>query len=208
VTAPVGPTGLVQRCHGDEPAVSNRVGVTWAAMRTTLVAGQDKLALAQMAVTASYELHLGKRDTLVFGAGGVVDGSLRYADHIYGLGPGGTASVGYSHLFVEPKGFVPFVMASASLSATGAATDVSSYWAFDGRVGVAVGWVLLQRLSPYVTARAFGGPVVWHGLNATDAYHVQVGGGLVLGLPFGFDVSAECIPLGEQSVSASLGYAF
>jgi hypothetical protein len=99
-------------------------------------------------------------------------------------------------------------MVSGSLSMTAAAADLSPYWAFDIRAAGAVGWVLFQRFSPYVTTRVFGGPVMWRGLFGGDAYHFQVGAGFVLGLPKGFDLSAECVPLGEQAVSASIGYAF
>jgi hypothetical protein len=142
------------------------------------------------------------------GAGGVIAGTLQLSDRVYPLGPGGTASAGVSYLLVEPKRFVPFVMLSGSLSGTSTATPLGPYWALDVRAAVAAGWVLFQRVSPYVVARAFGGPVMWRGLTGGDAYHVQLGGGLVLGLPFGFDLSAECVPLGEQALSASVGYAF
>jgi hypothetical protein len=198
----------VQRCHGDEPELTYRVGLNAAAVRTTIITDPERLGIQQLAVTASWDVHFDKRRTLQLGGGSVVAGTIQLSDRIYRMGPGGTISLGYSYLVVEPSGFVPFVMLSGSLSATAAAADLTPYFALDIRAAVAAGWVLFKRVSPYITARAFGGPVTWRGLTGGDATHVQLGAGLVVGLPFGFDLSAECVPLGEQAVSASIGYAF
>lgn len=188
--------------------MQKRIGLNAAAVRTTIVTDPERLGVEQVAVTASFDLHLDRRSTLQLGGGGVIAGTIHLSDRTYHLGPGGTASLGYSYLAVEPKGAVPFVMVSGSLSMTAAAADLSTYWAADIRAAGTIGWVLFQRFSPYVTTRLFGGPVVWRGLVGGDAYHFQLGAGFVLGLPKGFDLSAECVPLGEQTVSASIGYSF
>ncbi len=177
-------------------------------MRTTILTDPEKLGLEQLAVTANVDFHFGRRHTLTLGAGSVITGTISLSDRVYHLGPGGTTSLGYSYLAVLPKGAIPFVMVSGSLSATISAADLGTYYAFDVRAAGTVGWVLWKRFSPYVTVRAFGGPVFWRELTGGDAYHFQIGAGFVLGLPKGFDLSAECVPLGEQSVSASIGYAF
>jgi hypothetical protein len=181
VTAPVGPTGLVQRCHGDEPELSYRVGLNAAAVQTTIITNPERLGVRQLAVTASFDVHFDKRRTLQLGGGSVIAGTIQLSDRIYRLGPGGTISLGYSYLVVEPSGFVPFVMVSGAVSATAAAADLTPYFALDLRAAVAAGWVLFKRVSPYVTARAFGGPVTWRGLTGGDATHVQLGAGLVGG---------------------------
>ncbi len=211
MTAPVGPTGLARRCtgkhvEGDElPKTRFSLGVAGA--QTTLLLS-TRVRVEQLAATAVLQLHLGKRGTLSFGGGALLGGTLFTDPGQYHLGPGGTASVGYSQLLVEPKGAVPFVQLSGSLAVTQAPTRVGPYTAIDARAGVAAGWLLWDRFSPYATLRLFGGPVFWNGATGGDAYHFQLGAGFVVGLPGGFDLVAECVPLGEQSLSAGLGFSF
>ncbi len=211
MTAPVGPTGLAQRCTGKEHAPEDlpkaRFGLAVAGVRTTLLLG-GRVGVEQLATTAQLQLHVGARGTLSFGGGALIGGTLFTDTAQYHLGPGGTASFGYSHLLLEPKGAVPFVQLSGSLAVTHAPTRVSTYTGVDVRAAVAAGWLLWSRFSPYATARVFGGPVTWFGQTGGDAYHFQVGVGFVLGLPGGFDLVAECVPLGEQSLSAGLGFSF
>lgn len=76
------------------------------------------------------------------------------------------------------------------------------------RVGLVAGYTVFDRLTPYAVARVFGGPVFWRGGVGTDAYHLQLGLGLVVGLPGGFDLAAEVVPLGEQRAVASVGVSF
>lgn len=78
-----------------------------------------------------------------------------------------------------------------------------SWWAFDARGGVTVGKTFAGHWVPYASARAFGGPVFWHhagdGVTGNDRYHVTLGAGLIVRVLRSFDVSAEAMPLGEQS---------
>jgi hypothetical protein len=80
--------------------------------------------------------------------------------------------------------------------------------AVDARAALVVGYTVFDRLTPYAVARAFGGPVFYAGLSGGDRYHYQVGAGLVVGLPGGFDLSAEVVPLGEQRLTAGVGFSF
>lgn len=213
MTAPVGPTGLAQRCtgkHADdaEPLPTHRFGLGAAGVQTVLLIGPDRLRMEQLAFTAQLQVHFGSKRTLSVGAGALLGGTLASDSAQYHLGPGGTASVGYSQLVVEPKGAVPFVMLSGSLAVTHAPTRIGTYFAADVRAGVAVGWLLFDRFTPYATTRVFGGPVFWRGQTGTDQFHFQLGAGFVLGLPGGFDVVVECVPLGEQALSAGVGFSF
>ncbi|MBK7860500.1 MAG: hypothetical protein IPJ65_18205 [Archangiaceae bacterium] len=167
------------------------------------------MATEKVAVSAGFEQHLGDRHTFVAGAGAVVAGSLEYPDRRhYELGTGATAWVGYGFLIVRPKGAVPFVSASATLSGAWAPTRLGDYVAVDLRAAATMGWVLYDRFSPYLAARAFGGPVFWASRVSGDAYHYQLGAGFVLGLTGGLDLTCEIVPFGEQSLSLGMGLSF
>ena len=117
-------------------------------------------------------------------------------------------------LRADPGSIAPIMSAVIMLSGAGSVAlstmraAETNYVGIDFRVGLAAGWTFFERLTPYAVVRAFGGPVFYGSELGTDAYHVQLGAGLVVGLPFGFDLSAEIVPLGEQRVTAGLGYSF
>ena len=181
------------------------MGATFGAARTTLLFSDGtKPLLEQLAVSASLEYRASARVTIVGAAGAVLVGHLGPA----ATSPGGVGSVGVSMLLVEQAGFIPFVQFSGSLAVAAMRVVDTNYVAIDFRAGVAAGWTFLERLTPYAVVRAFGGPVFYGPELGTDAYHVQLGAGLVVGLPWGLDLSAEVIPLGEQRVTAGLGFSF
>ena len=180
------------------------MGATFGAFRTLLLFSDQNRKLEQLAVSGALEYRVSEKMTLV-GAGGVlIMGTLGSVPTT----PGGVLSIGLSSLLLEQGTYSPFLQLSGSLAvSTMRALDVN-YVAIDFRAGLAAGWTFFDRLTPYAVFRAFGGPVFYGSALGTDAYHVQLGAGLVVGLPFGFDLSAEVIPLGEQRVTAGLGYTF
>jgi hypothetical protein len=190
------------------------VGGSYGAFRTTLRFGDELVALQQMAVSASLEWRATKTLSLQFAAGGIFNGRLAGDP----MGPGGVGSVAVSWLVLDQAKWWPFVQlsASASFSAVQALVPQGDanprpalYSALDVRGGVVAGYTLFERVTPYVVGRLFGGPVFYGtGPLGTDLYHYQVGLGVVVGLPKGFDLSAELIPLGEQRVTAAVGYSF
>lgn len=183
-----------------------RVGASAAAFRTTLLwSDGSRSSLEMLAATATVDRRLTSRWTLVVGGGPVLWGRLGEADGVFAVGAGAAASAAISSMVLEPRGAVPFVLLGGSVSVSQVATGAGPWSSLDARFSASAGWTLWQRFSPYVTARAFGGPVFWRGKVGTDAWHFQLGAGAVLGLPGGFDVSAEVIPLGEQRVSVGLG---
>jgi hypothetical protein len=97
----------------------------------------------------------------------------------------------------------------ASLSWTHPGSE--SLLAFDGRVGVAAGKTIAHVVTPYLLARAFGLPVLWRNQGASvvanDAYHYQLGGGLVVRVGR-FDLLVEGVPLGERALVGGAGWAF
>lgn len=185
------------------------MGSNAGAARTTLVFSDGSLVpLEQSALTASLEYRLSPRWTLTAAGGGILSGRLLAAEGPVPLGPGAVFSLGASWLALESEGLRPFVLLSGSLAFTRLAAAPEGYTAGDLRLSVTAGYTLFERFSPYVTARAFGGPVFWRGLQGTDLYHYQLGAGLAVGLPAGVDVLVEAVPLGEQRLTAGVGLSF
>lgn len=134
--------------------------------------------------------------------GAVVDGTLTEGMTAYALGPGYLGGVAASRPW--PIGSL-FLIGTASLSAS--RTDVEAedaVTAFDARVGAILGR-RFGPFSPYLLARAFGGPVMWGQNTGGDATHVQLGAGATLTLSrlsLLLDVSA----VGERSASLGVSY--
>lgn len=137
-------------------------------------------------------------------AGGVFGGTLGTEK----TGAGAVGSVAGSFLALEQGQYSPFLQLALSVAVSGLSAPQSAYVAVDARLAVVAGYTFLERITPYVVGRVFGGPVMYDGRTGSDLYHYQVGLGAVLGLPGGFDLSAEVVPVGEQRFTASLGYSF
>ncbi|AKT42738.1 hypothetical protein [Chondromyces crocatus] len=153
-----------------------------------------------------------------FGGGVSHGGRLLVEGVHHDFTPGWLATAGGSYRVVRGEGLRPFVLLTATLGASGARTQAlgvtttERYLAFDVRVGAVVGWTLYDTLSPYLAARAFGGPIFWRFQDrdrmGTDRYHYQLALGTSVLLPGGFNVSAEGIPLGERGLSVGVGVLF
>jgi hypothetical protein len=165
-----------------------------------------RVPVEQFATTAT----VGKFSTPRFGwsatAGGVIGGQIDGRDVSGGATFVGTVS--FLPLYEGPSR--PFVALTGSLGASyvralGDNAMSQSWWAFDARGGVAIGKTLADHWVPYLAARAFAGPVSWRiaGADVTgaDRYHVTAGAGLTVRLPRSLDLTAEGMPLGEQSVA-------
>jgi hypothetical protein len=83
---------------------------------------------------------------------------------------------------------------------------------FDARFSLTVGRTLWQRATPYLAARAFGGPIFFRrdgeATTGTDRYHYQAALGLLVALPAGLDLSAEWAPIGERRLMGGVGVSF
>jgi hypothetical protein len=186
------------------------VGLSAGAFRTTLVFSDDtRRPLRQTALSVSLEYRLSHRWTLSGSGGWMPRGETALEDGTsVRLNRGAVGSLGVSWLALEPEGAKPFVMLSGALAISRIHSAPSTWTSGDLRLGVSAGYTFFERLSPYLTARAFGGPVSWNGLTATDRYHFQLGAGLALGLPAGFDLVMEGVPLGEKSLTVGVGLSF
>lgn len=181
------------------------MGAAFGATRTLLLFSDGTNAwLEQIAASASFEWRVSDAITLVAAGGGLIAGRLGEFE----TSPGGVGSVSISGVLLEQGEYTPFIQLSASAGASVMTVANSTYVGVDIRGGFVVGWTLWQRFTPYGVARVFGGPVFWRGAVGTDAFHLQLGVGAVVGLPASFDLFAELIPLGEQRLSAGVGFSF
>lgn len=170
--------------------------------------GAERLQLEAMAVSASFEWRASARWTLAAAAGGIFYGRLISGSESFDFSGGIVGSVAGNFVALEQGTYWPFIMVAGSLAVSGVRAAPTAYVAIDARLTATVGFTFFERLTPYVVGRLFGGPVFWRRQVGTDLYHYQVGAGLVVGLPYGFDLSAEVAPLGEQRVTAGIGYSF
>lgn len=170
---------------------------------------QEQLRLEAMALSASLEWRISQRWTLAAAAGGILFGRLTESNgNTFDFRGGAVGSLSASFLALEQGRWWPFIMVAASLAVSGVSTEPTPYAAADLRLTATVGYTFFERLTPYAVGRLFGGPVFWRSQTGTDLYHYQVGAGAVVSLPFGFDLSVEVIPLGEQRLIGGLGYSF
>jgi len=169
---------------------------------------------------ATVDYRLTPEWTFELALGSIFGGSLRSDPAEFDVRPGLLVAAGASWRVLEADGARPFIALTAQIAFAAASTRIgsdpaapsASYDALDARLGAVTGWPLWQTVTPYVLARAFGGPVYWQYQGATltggDVHHFQVGGGLLLRIGQQFDVFAEGVPLGEQGVSAGAGVTF
>jgi hypothetical protein len=203
---------LAQKCHGDKPPES-RIGLSFGAFRSRLIFPSGNVEIEEWAIGAAFERKATKKITIQVSAGGI--GYARVGGPTTPLLRGFFLGFGASWAIVEQKRFIPFVIIGISVAASLAIPEWGGddgLYSSDFRGSVTAGYTLGDRFSPYLVARAFGGPMfrVQQGRAepGTDGYHFQLGFGFVVGLPGGFDLSAELVPLGEQRVSAGIGHSF
>jgi hypothetical protein len=201
-------------CSGDDADRVWRVGVSGAYSDTRLVfssgGGSVDASFAKYALMASVDRRLGDRWTVGGGVGTTVTGDIDVNGVTSTVSPGPVGAITTSFRPLDEGTVRPFVLLSASMAASLSWAASSSLTAFDVRLGVAAGKTIADVVTPYVLARAFGGPVFWSiaGASATgtDAYHYQLGGGV--SVRFGrVDLMAEGVPLGERAVVVGAGLA-
>lgn len=198
--------GIAERCSGHPGSEASgsrwHVGASVGSFRTVLVFDDARLNSEQLAVSVALEFRVSRRWSLQAAVGSILLGQLGVAK----ASPGVVGSLAGSWLALEQGRLWPFVQLSGSVSASSLRFGGVPFTAFDARLGVLAGYTVGQRITPYLVGRVFGGPVLFRGSTGTDAYHVQLGVGAVLGLTNGLDVAAEVVPFGEQRVSLSVGY--
>ncbi len=216
------------------PAVA-RVSASYAFTSTTILFGGGRRAdLTRHAVFGSVQIPFNRSGSFSaqLGAGGIAGGELVHGAARDTIGPGFAAFTGVAWRVVDGRNAIPFVQLTATLSAThmltrtddhgtrtdgttspGSQPETPRFTALDLRLGAIAGKTFAEVFTPYVTARAFGGPIAWHfdgaPVTGTDLYKYQLGGGLSLALfDRKLDVFAEGIALGERGFAAGIGTTF
>jgi len=208
-----------------------RLSSSYAYTNTTILflGGDRRVDMTRHAAFIAAELPLSRAPTSTFslqiGAGGIGNGTLVSnasgvnPSRVYDIGPGFSAFTGLAWRVLDAKDdFTPFIHLTATLSfshaATRSAVSNDRYSAVDFRFGAIVGKTLGDSgITPYIAARAFGGPVFWRldgeAVTGTDLYKYQLGGGLSLALfDRKLDVFVEGIGLGERGLAAGIGTTF
>jgi hypothetical protein len=197
------------------------VGVSYGYVTTRLELDTQgttrEASFSKQAATASIERRVGDRWTLGAALGSTLVGSLRPPGASFDVSPGPLLTLTGSFRVLDEGKVAPFVLFTASLGSGVSWTTPSgggpsqSFWAFDGRVGVAAGKTIAHVVTPYLLARAFGLPVLWRYQGAStvgnDAYHYQLGLGGVVRIG-SFDLGVEGVPLGERAIVVGGGYTF
>jgi hypothetical protein len=226
MSPPVGATGI-QTCNdtGDADTSSRpsnrwRVGANLGGFSSTLKVSGHDVDIREAATTVTLDAKTSDRVTLQAGLGAILAGRLDVDGTSHDVLPGWLVAGAIAYRLYDGGGAAPFVLLNGSIGVASARTrqrDVvdpptATLTSVDVRIGVAVGWTIAGVLSPYVAARAFGGPVSWslagQSVTGTDRYHYQIGAGLALRMGDRFDAYVEAAPLGEKRASLGLGYSF
>jgi opacity protein-like surface antigen len=187
-----------------------RLGASGVYTSTALrFSGATRAEQTRSALLATVAYQPSTRLSLHAGAGAELGGRLSLPDGDHTFDPGLHLQAGASWRALG--GGPPFVVLTSLLSFSSARTthpgqSSAAYQALDLRVGAIAGVTLWNALSPYATARLFGGPVFWRyagaSVSGTDVHHYQLGAGLSFSVARRLSVFAEGIPLGERAVSA------
>jgi hypothetical protein len=161
--------------------------------------------LSTTSVAASSELRAGPQ-TFQLVLGEAVGGRLTTGSGPVSIGRGVVGGLSFGRRFwSDDTGW--FVLGTLSVSGSSIPTATGPLRALDVRVGVAAG-KSIGAVTPYVLARAFGGPVWLPGGGVVgDDHHYVLGLGLSVRIAR-VDVGAELAPFGERRATGTVGLSF
>jgi len=123
-------------------------------------------------------------------AGGYMFGVRDSAGQRWTIRPGVLWSLSVARRWFGARPAQPFMLVVGTFAGSSTSTiraadgERAGLHAFDARGDVRVGWTLGEAFSPYLSVRAFGGPVFWkrdgQAITGTDLYHVSVAAGFNL----------------------------
>ncbi|HUQ05392.1 MAG TPA: hypothetical protein VM261_22975 [Kofleriaceae bacterium] len=168
--------------------------------------------IEQYALTATASYATPSRWSVRFALGAVIDGVLEADGRRHDIGPGVVLAAGGARAWSRGSWFLVGSLGFSASRTTareeiaGAASAPLS--ALDVRAGALAGRTF-GLVSPYLLARAFGGPVTWRldgdDVTGGDDHHYQLGAGVSVGPARGWTLVLDVAALGERG--ASLGIA-
>jgi hypothetical protein len=193
-----------------------RLGASYGYTTTTILFGDGRRAASERHTAfALLETRLSRQATFHVGAGPVLGGALVTPATRHVVGPGLVAAIGAGVRALDGQGMKPLLTVSATMSYLAATTHDErdnhpiGYRAGDLRLGILCGKTILDTVTPYATARVFGGPIWWRfegqPARGTDLYKYQIGGGVSVTPVRGLDAFAEGIAAGERGVVVGAG---
>lgn len=146
--------------------------------------------------------------------GAVIDGHVDSGGARYDIGPGVVVALAIDwRALAAPEDVLTLtlgVQLGVSHTTLGSPEGGprQGWTATDLRASVTASRTLFDRLTPYLSARLFGGPVFWRDAVGSDTKHVQLALGLGLELGAGLSLHVEGAVLAERGVFAGLALAF
>jgi hypothetical protein len=209
----VGITGCSLAEHEEATRRKWHLGSSYSFSSTALLfEGNQRFVQERHASLLTLEARPSRRTAVLGGVGAFLGGSLRTDTEQFDFDPGVVAVLGGGWRALDLGRSGPFLLLTGQLSYAWTRNLGAAYNAFDLRVGAIAATTLWRMLTPYLLARAFGGPVYWRlrgeSIAGTDAHHYQLGAGLTLLLKRRVDLFAEAVPLGERGLVAGAGLAF
>jgi len=205
------------------------VGLAYGQFNTDVILSHRETApntLEQQMVVATLSRGIGGGWSLT-GVGGVIlGGTLRELPDKAGpdavtlaspVSPGGLIGVSFDKTWVAETAFTPFVSTSLRVAASYIpSVGDSAFMAIDLRAAVTVGKTIGDVFTPYLSARVFGGPILWFREDGTsmgtDIYHAQVAIGASFHIPLGdaatLTATVDWSPVLERSLSAGAAVSF
>jgi hypothetical protein len=201
-----------------DPPLGVRAALGYGASWTDLVFGDvPEAAVERHAALVTGEFQISRRHTLQVSTGGVLGGSLELGERRFDIETGWVGAVAFAWRLLDGEGYAPFLLSSFSFSASSARTQEESggasahLVAIDLRGGLTAGKTFWGVLSPYVSLRVFGGPVLWtydgEDIGGSDKYHYQPAVGAVVTMG-PVDLYAEWAFLGERALAGGAGVSF
>ncbi|MCA9710155.1 MAG: hypothetical protein KDK70_30225 [Myxococcales bacterium] len=193
------------------------MGASYGLTATDLRIDRTRVDVRQHAAALSLRRTMDGGWSLGGTVGVLAGGSLLVAGRLHALGPGGAVSVSGSREWLHDERRHLFLATTWAAAITLAPTVTRQhqrglYGAVDVSLALAVGGTIANVWSPYLSARAFGGPVwmteVGGPVPGHDPDHHSLGCGSVLTLPKHVELGLDAALLGAQGLTASVGASF
>ncbi len=208
----------------DDSATSVHLSVWSLDSHLNFGQGPQGVHIEQVNSALTWDTQLSSRWSLQASAGALLQGTLGVGSRSFAMDPGFVTAIAGSYRWVQDQGNWPFVDLSLAFSLVAADTHETTagappasaqrpanaaFLAEDFRFGITVGKTLGRLLTPYLSARVFGGPAMWHldgaQITGTDTHHYQLAGGFSFAFAQRWSLTLEGAPFGEQRLAASLG---